>query len=68
MNKLINFYNSDAGRKVVNWGVAAFGGLVMTGVLPLEMAIGPFTLGQLLLFLGLRLPSTPPVKESALKV
>lgn len=68
IEKWRDFYNTEKGRKLVNWGLSSFGALVATGVIPLEMPIGPFTLGQILVFIGLRLPSTPPVKPGALKL
>lgn len=68
IQKAKDFYNSETGRKVVNWGVTAFGALIQAGVIRLEMPIGPFTLGYLITILGLRLPSTPPVKPGALKL
>lgn len=68
IEKARDFYNSPVGRKVVNWGTTALGALIATGVIPLEMPIGPFTLGQIITVLGLRLPSTPPVKDTALKL
>ena len=68
MRMLIDFYNSDAGRKIVNWGTTALGVLLAAGVIPLDMPVGPFSLGQILTVLGLRLPSQPPVKASALRL
>lgn len=68
MQKLKDFYNSENGRKLVNWGTTAIGLLLASGVVPMDMAIGPFSLGQLITILGLRLPSTPPVKPGALKL
>lgn len=68
IEKWNDFYNSPFGRKFVNWGVTAFGLALQTGVIPLEMPIGPLTLGQILTVLGLRLPSTPPVKPGALRL
>ncbi len=57
MEKLSGFYNSPTGRRLVNWGVTALGALMTSGVIPLDMPIGPFSLGQLITILGLRLPS-----------
>ncbi|HEX2551013.1 MAG TPA: hypothetical protein VHK64_05410 [Nocardioidaceae bacterium] len=63
-----DFYNSEWGRKMVNWGITAFGVALQAGVIPLEMPVGPLTLGQILMILGLRLPSQPPVKPGALRL
>jgi len=57
MQALLDFYNSPLGRKLVNWGVTAFGLLLQAGLIPLDYPIGPFSLGQLLTIVGLRLPS-----------
>lgn len=58
---IVSFYNSPTGRKVVNWGTTALGVLMSAGVIPLDMPIGPTSLGTILTILGLRLPSQPPV-------
>lgn len=68
MQRLKDFYNSETGRKLINWGTTAVGMLLASGVIPLDMPIGPFSLGQIITVLGLRLPSTPPVKPGALKL
>ena len=62
MQKLKDFYDSDVGRKLINWGTTALGLLLATGVIPLDTPIGPFSLGQLITAIGLRLPSTPSAK------
>lgn len=65
-----DFYNSERGRKIVNWGVTAFGALTSAGLIPIDMPI-PYlglSLGTLITLLGLRLPSTPPVKPGALRL
>lgn len=68
IGKAKDFYNSETGRKLVNWGTTTLGLLLTSGVLPMDMPIGPLSLGQLITILGLRLPSTPPVKPGALKL
>lgn len=55
-----DWWNSERGRRVVKWGTTAFGVLVANGQIPLDMAIGPFSLGQLLTIFGLAIPSAPP--------
>jgi hypothetical protein len=57
MDKLIGFWNSDFGRRCVKGVTVAFGALVSGGVIPLDMAIGPFTVGQILMFLGVMTPT-----------
>lgn len=53
MEKLIEFWNTDKGRRLVKWGLSSFGALVSTGILPLDTPIlGHFSLGGLLMFLG----------------
>ena len=57
LTKWSEFYNSPTGRRVVNWGVTTVGVLLTSGVIPLDTPIGPFSFGQLLTVLGLRMPS-----------
>lgn len=65
MQRLIDFYNSPLGRKLVNWGTMSVGLLLASGVIPLDMPIGPFSLGQLLAFIGARMPSVSAQGPSA---
>lgn len=57
MQKVLDFYNSPFGRKLVNWGTTAFGLAISSGLIPMDMPIGPFSLGQILTVIGLRMPS-----------
>jgi hypothetical protein len=59
MDKLIGFYSSPLGRKLVNWGVTSLGALITSGVIPLDAPIPGLgvSVGWLVTLIGLRLPS-----------
>lgn len=59
--KALDFYNSETGRRIVKWGMTAFGVLISSGKIPLDMPIVlGLSLGQILTILGLGQPSAPP--------
>lgn len=68
MTALIDFYNSPNGRKLVNWGITAFGLLLSGGVIPLDAPVPLLhvSLGTLLAILGARLPSVSVQGPSAI--
>jgi len=57
MEKIKSFLATTAGRWLIKAAIVTFGGLVTQGMIPLEMPIGPFTLGQLLIFAGILTPT-----------
>lgn len=57
MDKLLAFWNSDLGRRVVKGVTVGIGALVSGGVLPIDMPVGPFSVGQILIFLGIITPT-----------
>jgi hypothetical protein len=46
------------GRRVLVWGSGALALAVQGGILPLDYPIGPWSLGQLLQFLGIGVAAT----------
>lgn len=67
MQRIIDFYNSPTGRKIVNWGLMAFGLLLQGGLIPLDTAVPILhvSLGTLLALVGARLPSVSSQGPSA---
>lgn len=58
MNAVIGWFSSETGRRVVVWASGALALAVQGGVLPLDLAIGPWSLGQILTFLGIGVAAT----------
>lgn len=59
-----DWWNSDRGRRVVKWALSVFSLMIAQGMIPLDTAVGPFSLGQLLLVFGLNIPSAPPLTKN----
>ena len=53
MNGFIQWTQSEMGRRVWTWALAGIGFLVEGGVIPLDAAIGPWSVGQILTYLGI---------------
>lgn len=61
MHKLIDFWNSDLGRRVVKWGTSSLGLAISSGLIPLDTPLfGHFSVGTILMFLGYNTPTTIP--------
>lgn len=58
MNAFIAWFSSEMGRRVLVWGSGALALAVQGGILPLDYPIGPWSLGQLLQFLGIGVAAT----------
>lgn len=58
MQKIVDFFNSDWGRRIVKWAVTGLGVLVTSGTVPLDtpLFLG-ISLGQVLTIFGLAIPS-----------
>jgi len=61
LTKILDFYNSETGRRILKWVTTALGVLLLSGTIPLDtpVALG-LSLGQILTILGLGTPSAPP--------
>ena len=58
MQRIVDFYNSDTGRRLAKWLTVVLGGLIQSGAIPGDMPIGlGLSLGQVLTWTGLAIPS-----------
>ena len=58
LRPILDFYNSDLGRRLVKWLTVVCGALVQSGTIPIDMPIGlGLSLGQILTLFGLSIPS-----------
>jgi len=60
MQALLNFFQSEFGRRVGTWALVALGQAAQSGIIPLDYAIPflGFTTGQLLTMLGIGVAAT----------
>lgn len=60
MNAVVAWFQSEQGRRVTAWCLAALGALVQGGVIPLDMAIPGIgvSVGQVLPLLGITVAAT----------
>jgi hypothetical protein len=58
MNAVMQWFQSEMGRRVLVWASGALSLAVQGGILPLDYPIGPWSLGQLLQFLGIGVAAT----------
>jgi hypothetical protein len=60
MDTILAWWRSEGGRRAVKWATTALGALVTSGAIPLDtpLFLG-LSLGQVLVILGLSVPSTP---------
>ncbi len=58
MNALVQWTQSEVGRRVLVWASGALSLAIQGGLIPLDMAIGPWSVGQLLAFFGLGVAAT----------
>lgn len=58
MNSILAWTQSEVGRRILVWASGALSLAIQGGLVPLDMAIGPWSVGQLLAFFGLGVAAT----------
>lgn len=58
MNTLVAWFQSETGRRFTVWASSALALAVQGGLLPVDYPVGPWSLGQLLAFLGISVAAT----------
>jgi hypothetical protein len=58
MNAVMQWTQSEMGRRMIVWASGALSLAVQGGLIPLDYAIGPWSVGQLLAFFGLGVAAT----------
>lgn len=58
MNAVLGWFQSETGRRFTVWVSSALALAVQGGLLPVDYPVGPWSLGQLLAFLGISVAAT----------
>ena len=58
MTAFTQWFQSESGRRILVWASGALSLAIQGGLIPLDMAIGPWSVGQLLAFFGLGVAAT----------